>query len=76
LEGAFVVANAAPALIAAEVAPASNDAADWAHCVTCGVAVSEKVRDYCLERPQRFGGRVYCFTHQRGVRAPVAPERS
>ena len=42
-----------------------------ARCVTCGVAVSEKVRDYCPARPQRFGGRVYCFKHQRGVHKAV-----
>jgi restriction system protein len=47
------------------------DAADGAHCVTCGVRVSEKVRDYCLARPQRFGGRIFCFTHQRSVRAAL-----
>jgi restriction system protein len=34
-------------------------------CATCGVAVSEKVRDYCLAQPQRFAGRIYCFKHQR-----------
>lgn len=34
-------------------------------CGTCGVAVSKKVRDYCLTRPGRFGGRIYCFPHQR-----------
>lgn len=73
-----VAANTPPPLpAAAEGAPSlTTDAADHGHCVTCGVAVSEKVRDYCLERPQRFGGRVYCFTHQRGVRAPATPERS
>lgn len=38
-------------------------------CVICGVTVSEKVRDYCLEHSTRFGGRIYCFKHQRSVRA-------
>jgi restriction system protein len=38
-------------------------------CVTCGAAVSEKVRDYCLQHSHRFAGRIYCFKHQRGIRA-------
>jgi restriction system protein len=54
--------------------PPSSPAQDRALCVSCGVAVSEKVRDYCLARPERFGGRIYCFKHQR--RAPVAAETS
>jgi restriction system protein len=74
---AAVATNAAPTPTPAAVSPAStNDASNHAHCVTCGVAVSEKVRDYCLARPERFGGRIYCFKHQRGVRSPVAPEHS
>lgn len=44
-----------------------------AHCVTCGDAVSEKVREYCLARPARFSGQVYCFTHQRRARPTLAP---
>jgi restriction system protein len=44
-----------------------------AYCVACGVAVSEKVRDYCLARPQRFGGQIYCFKHQRRPHAEAAP---
>ena len=49
--------------------PASVDGgAASAECATCGVVVSAKVRDYCIARPQRFGGAIYCFTHQRGVR--------
>jgi restriction system protein len=46
-------------------------AEDQAHCASCGVAVSEKVRDYCLARPDRFAGRIYCFKHQR---VPLATE--
>lgn len=42
-----------------------------AHCASCGTAVSEKVRDYCLARPHRFGGRIYCFKHQRGAARPA-----
>jgi hypothetical protein len=36
-----------------------------ARCVSCGVVVSTKVRDYCLARPNRFAGLIYCFNHQR-----------
>ncbi|GMU21383.1 MAG: hypothetical protein AMXMBFR13_14760 [Phycisphaerae bacterium] len=34
-------------------------------CATCGQPVSPKVQAYCQERPGRFGGKVYCFEHQR-----------
>jgi restriction system protein len=36
-------------------------------CVLCGDHVSERVREWCLDRPEEFGGRVYCFKHQRRV---------
>jgi restriction system protein len=45
---------------------------DTAHCTTCGVVVSAKVRDYCLARPARFGGRLYCFNHQRQAKPVLA----
>jgi restriction system protein len=45
-----------------------------AHCANCGADVSAKVRDYCLARPARFHGRIYCFKHQR--QAPLAAESS
>lgn len=41
-------------------------------CTICGAAVSAKVRDYCLARPGRFGGNVYCFNHQRQVHPALA----
>ncbi len=61
---------------AAEPLPPPTLSADAAraHCASCGVAVSEKVRDYCVARPDRFGGRIYYFKHQR--RASVAAETS
>ncbi|MDW7674672.1 MAG: restriction endonuclease [Bacillota bacterium] len=34
-------------------------------CVVCGKVVSDKVRDYCLSKPNRFGGKIYCYDHQR-----------
>jgi restriction system protein len=45
-----------------------------ATCVTCGATVSEKVRAYCEEHSERFGGRIYCFEHQRGVGALPATD--
>jgi restriction system protein len=69
-----VAAGAAPSL-EEHGERATHGADEQARCVICGVAVSAKVREYCLTR-SRFGGRVYCFTHQRGVRASAAPERS
>lgn len=34
-------------------------------CSVCQKRVSESVRAWCLERPGQYGGRVYCFSHQR-----------
>ncbi|WP_166245289.1 hypothetical protein [Paenibacillus turpanensis] len=33
-------------------------------CAACGKSVSEKVRQYCLSKPNRFKGNVYCYNHQ------------
>jgi restriction system protein len=46
-------------------APSLKAEPDLTHCVTCGASVSENVRAYCLARPNRFGGQIYCFRHQR-----------
>lgn len=43
-------------------APGSNK------CVICGELVSEKVKQYCLNNTERFGGAIYCFQHQKGVK--------
>ncbi|HHV16370.1 MAG TPA: restriction endonuclease [Gelria sp.] len=37
-------------------------------CVVCGQPVSPKVKQYCLDHSERFGGKIYCFQHQKGVR--------
>src|SRR5206468_344452 len=45
----------------------SGTAATQVHvvrCANCGITVSDKVRDYCLLRRDRFGGLVYCYPHQ------------
>ncbi|QYR20978.1 hypothetical protein KZ483_25090 [Paenibacillus sp. sptzw28] len=34
-------------------------------CAKCGETVSEKVRQYCLSRPQQFNHKVYCYDHQK-----------
>jgi len=54
---------ATPAVLSAPRAKESqNDT-----CAVCGVKVSEKVRQYCVDKEQRFGGKVYCFEHQKSV---------
>jgi hypothetical protein len=35
------------------------------NCVICGRPVSIKVKDYCLANKNRFGGKIYCFEHQK-----------
>ncbi|HEY8601840.1 MAG TPA: restriction endonuclease, partial [Thermomicrobiales bacterium] len=51
---------------AAPVAPlaASLPVADYT-CATCAHQVTKGNRQYCLDRPDRFGGKVYCMDHQR-----------
>ncbi len=39
-----------------------------ANCAKCGNQVSDKIREYCLARPKRFGGLVYCYEHQKKFR--------
>jgi len=43
-------------------------------CATCNDVVSEKVLAYCRAHASRFGGRVYCFKHQRS--GPDSPPAS
>jgi len=35
-------------------------------CVVCNKEVSERVKEYCKQHSNRFGGQVYCYDHQRG----------
>jgi restriction system protein len=37
-------------------------------CARCGKSVSKKARDYCIARPETFGGLIYCYDDQRAVR--------
>jgi hypothetical protein len=39
-----------------------------ASCALCGEAVSEKVEAYCRTHATEFGGRIYCFEHQKTAR--------
>lgn len=63
--------NAAPNVSTPAIKPTvteiniSNSGTNGSVCATCGRAVSEKVRDYCRNNEKRFGGRIYCFEHQR-----------
>ncbi len=34
-------------------------------CASCGRAVTKGVEKFCLDQPGRFGGKVYCYEHQR-----------
>lgn len=38
-------------------------------CASCGAPLSDKVRDYCIAHSSRFGGRLYCYKHQRSRHA-------
>ena len=40
-------------------------------CATCGRQVTKGVRQFCLDQPQRFGGKVYCMDHQRAADSQV-----
>lgn len=53
-----------------EVAAAAMESKDLSGniCVICGEPVSEKVKQYCIAHSERFGGEIYCFQHQRGIK--------
>jgi restriction system protein len=52
----------------APVSPTNGTSGARAMCDTCGVEVSEKVQAYCIANAERFGGRIYCYPHQRRSR--------
>jgi hypothetical protein len=41
-----------------------------ARCYQCGEEVSEGVRAYCVDKSERFGGRILCMRHQRSAHEP------
>lgn len=44
-------------------------------CTQCGKVVSDKVRNYCLDHATTFGGRIYCYEHQKDVRRAFSMRR-
>jgi restriction system protein len=52
--------------IVSSVTRIDNNIADT--CTICGVTVSEKVQQFCVEKKQRFGGKTYCFEHQKSIK--------
>lgn len=34
-------------------------------CAICGKPVSQRVKEFCLSNSSRFGGKLYCFDHQK-----------
>jgi restriction system protein len=47
--------------------PTVKNPTNGAVCTLCGKPVSEKVKDYCLNHQKRFGGKIFCYDHQRQV---------
>ncbi len=37
-------------------------------CEECGTMVSPQVQSYCLSHPAVFGGKIYCYEHQKVIR--------
>ncbi len=72
IESMSAATSATPAAPEKPLEPETTTAP--ATCITCGATVSEKVRAYCEQHSERFGGRIYCFKHQRGVRAVPATD--
>ncbi|WP_112180418.1 MULTISPECIES: nuclease-related domain-containing protein [Paraliobacillus] len=44
----------------------TKTAASTSTCVVCDKAVTEKVKQYCLDN-ERFKGKVYCYEHQKSL---------
>ena len=53
------------------IEPAIQKELENDRCVICGQAVSEKVKQYCLDHTDRFGGKVYCFQHQKNIKTSM-----
>ena len=65
-EGKFI--NPAVEEVAASIATVSRDEGNADVCVICGKIVSDKVKQYCLANEQRFGGKIYCYDHQKNAK--------
>ncbi|MBQ9578309.1 MAG: hypothetical protein IJR28_02125, partial [Ottowia sp.] len=57
----------APQPAAAPAAPAGVSV-----CALCGRPLMRGMVKFCQEHPKRFGGQLYCFTHQDNF--PPVPE--
>lgn len=44
-----------------------------ASCADCGIQVSEKVRQFCVNNSARFSGKIFCYDHQRRRLPPQHP---
>lgn len=67
-----VLSNAMLKINARELGILNNDRQDISYkCSICGVPVSDKVRKYCLDHPEKFSGNVYCYDHQKNVRSQI-----
>lgn len=55
----------APVAKAEERSTGSTSGSNGHTCHQCGKAVSENVAKFCLSRQAQFGGRIFCFDHQR-----------
>jgi hypothetical protein len=59
-----------PATAAIPQPPAGTQTPDEAdtgnpRCCICGCVVTPRVASYCLQHKDRFGGKIYCYEHQR-----------
>jgi hypothetical protein len=56
--------------VLAEFVEGEAPAVDPSVCAECGKTVTKGVSDWCLARPWRYGGAVFCRAHQaRSARA-------
>lgn len=63
-----VQANLEASATSEEIEPSSQEALDNNKCIICGQLVSEKVKQYCVDHTDRFGGKIYCFQHQKEIK--------
>jgi hypothetical protein len=45
--------------------PRKMGVAGGRRCVQCGVIVHWRIEKFCLQKRQRFGGRIYCMACQK-----------
>jgi restriction system protein len=42
-----------------------------AFCALCGASVSPQVNHYCLSHQELYGGKIYCYEHQKVIRPQI-----